>query len=358
MRTLGLTCFALLAACTGGVASTTGEDGTSADLVNAALDTGDPAVMRLDLDMANGDEGTCTATLVGSHTALTAAHCWRGMLGGGVLLADGTHLSVIRGAYPPEYSNVPIFGAAHDVGVLHLSAPIEGIEPSLLATSPPAVGDTITMVGFGEHDQAGDYDGLKRAGTNQIAGEIATLFWTSGTDTQHATLDHGDSGGPAYVVRNGRRVIAGVASQGAVAQDNFWGHFEPTMSLFAKPDHNADWLTQEIGRDLYDGVHWARPSATPPAATLSSLTLALADVPRANQPFVVNLSSDGEGAVRLDLWLDGDLWDIEHASLPLAVPTAQMQMGPAHHTLVVLVRDAQTNAVIKMQEIALDVMPR
>lgn len=174
-------------------------------LVNARPENGDPAV---------GWIGSCTATLIGRSTALTAAHCG----------ADGSRVSFCTYSCGNIYECVGICvgGTVHrfpgydgtgdwdrDAAVITLDqdySSLTGIVP-LRVGGVPVDDNLIDLVGFGCVDDHDNGIGQKRRGTNRIAGLHDQTIDIE--DTSQAYGCHGDSGGPGLVADCQKGIIVG-----------------------------------------------------------------------------------------------------------------------------------------------------
>ena len=187
-------------------------------IVAGELDTGDPAVVAL---TTQGFQ-FCTGPLVSPNVILTAAHCvHEGFLGfpsGAIEIFFGND---VKGA--GEFIPVTGEGGPHpnwgpnnpqpdfDVGILRMSK--DGpATPIPMATKPftdSFVGQPIRLVGFGITVANGDDAGLKRQANAEIyeyyPREFALALNPSGTC-------NGDSGGPAFIMEDGKEVVVGIHS--------------------------------------------------------------------------------------------------------------------------------------------------
>jgi Trypsin len=214
-------------ASSGGETAGVAEEDLSTDesaLIGGATDLGHAYVVAVGDD--NG--AFCTGTVVSRRVVLTAGHCF----GGITRVYFGTRASrptrsiaVTQEIRHPRYNDTTL---ANDVTVLALESDAL-VQPAPLlretmANTADYVGSNFTFVGYGlSNGQRGTGFGVKRVTKFPIAavgparvggtpGSIdATQFYyrTPGKNTCN-----GDSGGPAFLVRNGVELHAGVTSFG------------------------------------------------------------------------------------------------------------------------------------------------
>lgn len=182
--------------------------------------------------------GSCTVTLIGCRTALTAAHCVCDSSGTGPACPDGTFLldpadylvffqqagdqdpfSPSFGQYPVESVQVAPdyeFGVTSDLALLELAFPVRGVAPAPFNTlvSPPN-GTPSTIVGFGTTTFGGVDAGVKREGPATAASCVGSsvpdathVCWSSSPDTTCQS----DSGGPLFANVGAGITVAGVHS--------------------------------------------------------------------------------------------------------------------------------------------------
>ncbi len=193
-----------------------------------------PSVVLLAMRAGEGLTGTCTATFVNDHQALTAAHCL-GQLDSkqpdiyhAIPEAKGLkRLTKALGfvVHPKSDKNSV---NQYDLAVVNFpldTAP--GISPIL--TRQPREKDKVVLVGYGDYEFFTDTDpekaggGAKRYGRNEVAmfdAEMITIFGVPGKlegmkKGEYSATAFGDSGGPLFI----DEMLAGVTSGGNVVSN-------------------------------------------------------------------------------------------------------------------------------------------
>jgi len=200
--------------------------------------------------IAGGNGGLCTATLVRPDVLLTAGHCadehasyelWSNTAdvwddyGGDWHVATEVHIHPLYEAGESSY--------AHDLAVLLLDEPIEDVQYIPVNTEP--VDYTwqdlwLHFVGYGSDSYyGGPGSGLKRETDIQIYDYYpeTIITYTSGTNTCT-----GDSGGPAFVERDGNWYVAGVISSGFAWQSGADSCHGGGIQM--RVDHELDFLSE------------------------------------------------------------------------------------------------------------------
>lgn len=262
-------------------------------IVNGTIDTGHPAV---GVQTVKG-EVWCTATLIGKRTVLTAAHCvvpeekppyslspQQGFSIDGV----ATPIPAASVVYHPGYDAVSI---ENDVAVIRLSQDVSGVTPVQLATTTPTVGETIEIVGYGVTSENAEDYGTKRRTQNTIGLVMATQYVFYGASGAVGSHCYGDSGGPSFVMRNGKQLQVGIHSWG----EDVCGVAEHD----ARVDAYHSWIKQQAQGDLHDGNAAPGVSIVSPASGAAVASAFRVDVS----------TQDDVGVVRVELTVDGQLVD-------------------------------------------------
>lgn len=206
-------------------------------IANGLLAHSDPAVGMLLFFADGAPNGSCSGTMIGCDTFLTAAHCVcvteantaaECMAGGivdpaqmQVFLQHGGFLDVASVAIHENFD----FSVGGDVAVLKLTAPVRGIAPvPINRTTSPGSGTAATIIGFGTNGII-DSVGLKRTGKVRIAACVPetpndrnvcfTYREPLGEPGSNSDTCSGDSGGPVLVDFGAGTVVAGITSGGS-----------------------------------------------------------------------------------------------------------------------------------------------
>jgi V8-like Glu-specific endopeptidase len=216
--------FSLLAAgCTG--APPVGDQ--VEPIIGGTNDTGDPGVVLVRAS-DNSGYSLCTGEVVSPHVVMTAAHCtdpaevgnnetfdvFIGSDFNGTEGQDPTKFLAVQATHYNAAFNTNQLDNGQDVGVVILqnATTITPLTMNSTALTQSLIGQTITLVGFGNNNgQQGTGAGQKRTTTTPLT-SYDSNFVNFGTST-HNTCQ-GDSGGPAFMTIGGAQVIVGITSFG------------------------------------------------------------------------------------------------------------------------------------------------
>lgn len=256
-------------------------------ITDGVPDEGHPAVGGL----TNGG-GICTATLIGWRTVVTAAHCAREGARYFFLL-DGVWYRSRSAHRHPGYTPGVVAGTDDIAVVLLERAP--PIPFASISAYAPAVGQEVTLVGYGI-TATGAYDsGVKRIAVNKVSSLNSLNLLYQGTGNGTGNICSGDSGGPAFATIEGREVQVGVHS---------WGQ-DPcgTLSASMRVDRYVGWLREVSGGDV--SVDGAAPETVDEHAPTLRIIAPEADA-AVSSPFALTVElSDDHALAALEVYADG-----------------------------------------------------
>lgn len=276
-----------------------------APIVNGVMDNGHLAVGRL----MQAGAGYCTATLVGSHTVLTAAHCvvneknapytLRQQLSWSPDGSTGKMVPVVQAVYHSAFHRDAISGGLkNDVAVLRLGQEVTDIPLMQITKTPPQQGESVTLVGFGyTSDNATDSGGVKRRAQNSIGKVMPLQIVFYGATGQQGNICFGDSGGPALANRNGQEELVGVHSWGEAACG--------VAEHDARVDIHYQWIENQAQGNLHQSpTQGTSPNQDTQPPQISILTpTSQATVA---QSFAVEVNVKDDGVIkRVELLIDG-----------------------------------------------------
>ncbi len=317
VRTAAIACAVVLAIALN-AASTAGAG--SGSIVNGTATFDYPEVGMLLHGSNPWNSGmTCSGTLIGCRSFLTAAHCvcpWSGgqcqgagapykglysvyLQGSGVYRAESVRVN-------PDYS-YPV----GDLAVVTLDRPVEGIVPAAMVGVTPGVGSAAVVVGYGRTDGAASDYGIKRTGGVTTVGcepgyDNGSVCWNF--DGSASNTCHGDSGGPLFVDQGDGPRLAGVTSGGTRFDCGAGDHsFDTSVAAW------ADWVNSVV--DEAGGCDGAEQQAAVifDASANVGFADALADrkdqdqylftVPAGSSALAATLNSVDDSRSDLDLYL-------------------------------------------------------
>lgn len=261
----GLLCAVTLAAC-GGEYPETGT--SSAAIVNGSLTFNHPTVGLL----TGGALGDCTATLVGQHTLVTAAHCVMGTDASLLRFVLNNQTYAVQSATPHPSAAIDSTSVQHDVAIVTLAADaltdLSNIKPIPLANVGAVSGTQLEVVGMGQTDEPGDSGGSKRTAIN-VVGRIDGWSYslTAPSASAGAVLGSfckGDSGGPSFATVQGKTVQVGIHS--FLTGDDAEGLCSKAEGYDFRVDSHLPWIRSAAVGD----VVIATLGATPPGALPTS----------------------------------------------------------------------------------------
>jgi MYXO-CTERM domain-containing protein len=284
-------------------------------ILNGSVDNGHPAVGLL----TTQGWGFCTATLVGTRTVLTAAHCV-------VTEKQPPYTLQPQLGWSPDGSTIypaasvtyhPGYDAKlhNDVAVVRLAKAVTGITPMQIATTAPAQGETVTLVGYGyTADKATETFGTKRKTHNLIGKVTPTDIVFYGATGSVGNICNGDSGGPAFAMRGGKELLVGIHSFGIGA----CGIEEHD----ARSDVHRGWIAGQAQGNLYQGG--PLPDTQPPQVQI----LSPSSQAQLGPSFSIQVqATDDRGISRVEFLVNGQLRDTRHKASSVVFQVANLPPG-------------------------------
>ncbi len=222
------------------------------EIVGGSIDNGDPEVFMLMSHWNNGKGSSCTATLVGNSTLVTAAHCvdpvLAGASGGMIWASNKTNANQSSEAdwievempakIHPGWN--PQVGLDDDIAMARLKRS-PGVTPKQWNTTPLTSSfrnQPLRAIGYGiTSNDAQGTSGVKRH-VNLVFDQIDATHIYLG-DGSGKGVCHGDSGGPSFhVFSDGVERIVGVHSYDASGECLYGGD----IRIDAYQDFVRKWL--------------------------------------------------------------------------------------------------------------------
>lgn len=192
-------------------------------------------------------------TLIAPDWVLTAAHtvfC----LNPGQTIQVGQELVKVKARFSyPSYQ----LGGAHDLALIQLASPIHSVAPARLYQQQDEKQQSVWFIGSGgtgngltgETVGYGQNQGVLRKAQNKIVGVTDSdlrFVFESGKDALEfeGVSGNGDSGGPAFIIKDGHYYLLGVSSR----VDSWFkdvGEYG-VKELYTRVSTHADWILQLI----------------------------------------------------------------------------------------------------------------
>lgn len=173
-------------------------------------------------ELPNNKSSTCTGALIRRNLVLTAAHCIQKTALGNYVIFNETFESArpenvieVKNIYVhPDFKDKTKIDQKNDLAILHLAKNAPDSYPTVFIPLPPLElpEKKIIALGFGTSSAQKVVTGTLRVKTLDVR------FFKSESpyfivDQKGGGVCRGDSGGPAYVVRENQLILVGIVSQ-------------------------------------------------------------------------------------------------------------------------------------------------
>jgi hypothetical protein len=193
----------------------------------------------------------CAGTVIDMQWVITANHC--------VSTKEQYPLHIIhlnKKYFVDKIISYPELGdmGERDIALLHISRSLNNAEPVLLYSADDELNQRITIVGQGFYGNGKDgeqgLDKVTRAATNRISSVDSDWINFIFNLAEKATDLEGvagaqDSGGPAFIEKDGKRYIAGVSCC-QDAEDFSGGYL--AKEYYVRISNHTQWITKEIAQ--------------------------------------------------------------------------------------------------------------
>lgn len=290
------------------------------------------------------------ATLIAPDWLLTAGHVAAAVRRRGSLTIRGREYAVVRVEIHGDWREL----GPHDVGLVRLGRPVEGVKPLGLYRAAQERGTVATIVGHGGagrgDSRARTEDGRARAATSRVDSVSAAWLYFSfdsppgGTDLEGAP-GPGDSGGPAVIRTNGADLVAGISSAGFDGRDGPGSY--GAVDVYTRVSTHAAWIDSVTRSAPRTGANRDAGRVEQPRASTSAQGVGLPDTPVGKRyaAFLEAMRAGSDSAILSFLRSNFD--EAELTSRP-----AEARL-PNFRRLAERLKDARVEAITKSEPLAL-----
>ena len=189
-------------------------------------------------------------TLIAPDWILTAAHVALDLEKGHQVTVNGKNYMITKVLIHPDYLR-----SRHDIALLKLNKTVHHVEPVSLYRETDEVGKLVTIVGGGDTGTGltGPVrnDGKIRGAHNHVdeVNKAWIIFAFNGSDTAldlEGISGPGDSGGPAFIEKDGRLYVAGVSAIQSFAKQGLSEGRYGVLEYYTRVSSYLDWIDEAL----------------------------------------------------------------------------------------------------------------
>ena len=201
------------------------------------------------------------AALIDSCWAITAGHVGNDLIkdiANGYspsLKCNGTEYAVAKVFVHPGFRDIEN-GLQNDIALIRINGVIRDVVPAMLYKTGNETGQKITLVGMGDMGTGitgpQKWDKVTRAATNRIDGVEQQWLYFAFDAKESANVTElegisgpGDSGGPAFIDKDGKRYIAGISSH-QTAQEKYGKRHYGLTEYYARISTYTAWINEVL----------------------------------------------------------------------------------------------------------------
>lgn len=218
-----------------------------ASIVNGRAVTAGELYAKHTVAVGSTDKVWCTGVIIGAHHVLTAGHCAEVLGGGNVwfglaaIPATTPALKIKTVTLHPNYCDhcletLQLIDNGNDLAIVEFEGTLpEGFEPVELASKAQlAIGTNVHLAGYGMNERY-DYEDILKVTEAPV--DLVGNFEIRTNEVKSGSCS-GDSGGPAYILDNGKLLLAGITSRG----DQYCRH----LGIYTVPTSHQNWIDQAM----------------------------------------------------------------------------------------------------------------
>lgn len=204
------------------------------------------------------------AALIDSCWALTAGHVGNDLIKdmnngfSPTITSNGIKYPVDKVLVHPGFKSME-YGLRNDIALIKIKGAVKNIAPAKIYDKQDETGQQITIVGMGDMGTGltgpQKWDKITRAATNKIDGaDNQWLYFvfdsneSANTTEMEGISGPGDSGGPAFIDKDGIRYIVGISSH-QKGQDKFGKGLYGVTEYYTRVSAHSKWINGTIEQE-------------------------------------------------------------------------------------------------------------